>query len=112
MKEENLPRLRFFAYLFLLPGLVGLIISTMISTSYLNTLPRFPDPESLRVIPRNINGYIVYQTEAENNRLNLIEYSSVGVFLIGLVTGLAYQQKWAVARAVDAEDEEFLSGKS
>jgi hypothetical protein len=112
MKNPNLVKLRFFALLFLLTGLAGLILSVSLSTYYLNTLPRYPDPQSLRMVPRNINGYTVYQSEAEDSRLDRIEYSSLGVFLIGLVTGLVYLQKWGIARALESEDEEFAAEES
>jgi len=93
----------------LFPGLAGLILSTINSTRYMNVLPRDPDPDNLRMVPRNINGYIVYQTEQEDRSLDLIEYSSVGLFLIGLSVGLVYLQKWGIARAIEAEDDEFAS---
>jgi hypothetical protein len=108
MKKENLPRLRNFALMFLLPGLVGLIVATTISTHYMNTLPRLPDPLNLRMVPRDINGYTIYQTEEEDRRLDMIEYTSVGMFLIGLVAGMIYLQKWGIVRALEAEDDEFV----
>jgi hypothetical protein len=33
----------------------------------------------------------------------------VGVFLIGLVLGLTYLEKWGAAQAQDAEEEETLT---
>lgn len=93
---------------FLLPGLGGLIVSACVSTLYMNRLPRQPDPQNLRMNPRNINGYVIYQTDDEDRKLDLIEYSSVGVFLVGLATGLVYLQKWGIARAIEAEDDEFF----
>jgi hypothetical protein len=109
VKEQNLPKLRAFSLGFLLPGLAGLIISASISTHYMNTLPRYPDPANLRMNPRNINGYIVYQTDQEDRFLDLFEYSSVGIFLIGLSTGLVYLQKWGLVHAIEAEDDEFIA---
>jgi hypothetical protein len=107
VKNEYLPRLRFLSLCFLFPGLAGLFISTAISTHYMNTLPRFPEPVTMRMVPRNINGYIVYQTEEEDRQLDIVEYSSVGVFLIGLAGGLVYLHKWGIVRALEAEDDEF-----
>jgi len=109
VKQENLPKLRFFSLAFLLPGLAGLILSTIISTHYMNTLPRYPDPDNLRMNPRNINGYIVYQSDQEERFLDVVEYSSVGIFLIGLSAGMVYLQKWGLARALEAEDDEFIA---
>ena len=53
--------------------------------------------------PRDIHGVIVYQTVEENRNLNLMEYSSIGVFLVGLVSGFVYLEKWNSARVREAE---------
>jgi hypothetical protein len=92
--------------LFLLPGLAGLIFSAMISTQYLETLPKGPDPDQMRMTPRNIHGIVVYQTEQEDTRLTVLEDSSVAVFLLGLGTGLVYLRKWGIAQALGSEDED------
>ena len=108
MKSSRLARLKLFALLFMLPGLAGLIVSAMISVNYLDTLPRGPAPEQLRTEPRNIHGIVVYQTVAEDRKLNLIEYSSVGVFVIGLWLGLDYLEKWGSRRVrKPGEDDEL-----
>jgi hypothetical protein len=91
----------------MLPGLAGLITSGVLSTKYLNTLPRVPDPPAMRLIPRNIHGTVIYQTAQEDRRLDALEYSSVGIFVVGLGMGLVYLRKWGIARAIDAEDDEF-----
>jgi len=109
MKAAQLATLRFVALLFLLPGLAGLIVSAMISTHYLDTMPKFPAPEELRMTPRNIHGTVVYQTEDEDRRLSLVEYSSVGVFVIGLGLSLYYLEKWSVVRGREAEEDDQLS---
>jgi hypothetical protein len=109
MKEAHLPALRSFALAFILPGLAGLIVAAMISANYLTDLPRLPDPPAMRLVPRNIHGIVVYQTEKEDRTLDLLEYSSVAVFLIGLGMGLVYLRKWGIARAIEAEDDEFAS---
>jgi hypothetical protein len=111
MKTSQLVTLRFVSLLFLLPGLAGLILSAMMSTHYLDTLPRSPAPEELRMTPRNINGTVVYQTDSEDSRLSVLEYSSVGVFLVGLSLGLVYLEKWGEHQAKEAEEEEALSEK-
>jgi len=107
LKAAQLATLRFISLLFLLPGLAGLVISAMISTHYLDTMPRWPTPEEMRMTPRNINGTVVYQTEDEDRRLSIAEYSSVGVFVIGLGLGLVYLEKWGAARAHEAEFDEY-----
>jgi uncharacterized membrane protein len=109
MKAAKLATLRFIALSFMLPGLAGLLISAMISTHYLDTMPRIPVPQELRMTPRNIHGTVIYQTEREDRRLSLIEYSSVGVFLVGLGLGLVYLEKWGSARAREAEEDDQLS---
>ena len=105
MKRAQLAALRFFALLFILPGLAGLIISAMISTHYLEVMPRGPVLVEGRIVPREIHGIVVYQTEDENHRLNLIEYSSVGVFVLGLGLGLVYLEKWGSLQSRASEKE-------
>lgn len=113
MKAARLATLKFFALLFLLPGLAGLIVSAVISTHYLDTMPRWPVPEEHRMIPRGIHGTTVYQTPAENRDLDLVEYTSVGVFVVGLGFGLVYLEKWGAAQSrEDAEDSEFAQHSS
>lgn len=107
MKLENLTKLRLFSFCCLLPGLLGLTLATCVSTRYMDTLPRFPDPEHERMVPRNISGYVIYQTDEEAHQLDLVEFTSVGLFSVGLITGLVYLQKWGIARAIEAEDDEF-----
>ena len=109
MKTARLGTLKFFALLFLLPGLAGLIISAMISTHYLDTMPRWPVPEDHRMVPRGIHGITVYQTPAENHRLNLVEYSSVGIFLVGLALGVVYLEKWGSLQTRDEDEEAELA---
>jgi hypothetical protein len=109
MKASKLHALKFFALLFLLPGLAGLILSAMISTHYLVTMPRSPAPEQLRIVPREIHGTTIYQTVTENGELNAIEYTSVGVFLVGLVIGVVYLEKWGAAQSRAAEEESELA---
>jgi hypothetical protein len=107
MKPARMGTLKFFSLLFLLPGLAGLIVSAMISMHYLDTLPKSPAPDQMRITPRNIHGILVYQTVEENRRLNLMEDSSVGVFLFGLGLGFVYLAKWGIVQALGAEDDEM-----
>lgn len=108
MSKDKLGALRFLALLFLLPGLAGLILSAWVSTTYLNDFPRMPVPSELRMIPRDIDGVIVYQTAAEDRRLDIMEDASVGIFLVGLTLGLVYMRKWGIAQALVGEEEESL----
>jgi len=109
MKTAHLAALRFFALIFILPGLAGLILSAMISTHYLDVMPRGPVLVEGRIVPREIHGIVVYQTEEENRRLNLIEYSSVGVFVVGLGLGLVYLEKWGSLQSRAGEEEGELA---
>ena len=94
MRIAQLAALRFFALLFIVPGLAGLVVSAVISTHYLDAMPKDPVIAQGRVVPREIHGVIVYQTTQENRTLNAIEYSSVGIFVVGLGIGLVYLEKW------------------
>jgi hypothetical protein len=107
MNRQQLGALRFFSLLFLLPGLAGLVYSAMVSTSYLERLPRIPQPTELRMTPRNIHGIVVYQTQEEDQRLTVMEDTSILVFLVGLALGLVYLRKWGIAHALGADDEEW-----
>ena len=109
MRTAQLSTLKFFALLFILPGLAGLIVSAMVSTHYLDIMPRQPVVQELRTVPRNIHGTVVYQTAQEDRKLDEIEYGSVGVFLIGLLLGLTYLEKWGAAQAEDADEAESLT---
>lgn len=109
MRAHQLATLRFVALLCLLPGLAGLVFSAVVSTYYLDTLPRWPAPEEMRVMPRNINGSVVYQTAEEDRRLTLLEDSSVAVFAVGLVLGLVYLEKWGSSQTQQADDDRELS---
>ncbi|MGA2560717.1 MAG: hypothetical protein ABSF17_13645 [Terracidiphilus sp.] len=76
MTWAQLARLRVISLTLLLPGLAGLIVSAMFSVHYLDTMPKWPSPQELRTVPRNIHGTVVYQTAKEDRELNLMEYSS------------------------------------
>ncbi len=105
----RLAALKLFALLFLLPGLAGLIVSAMISTHYLATMPRWPVMEQHRFVPRGIHGITIYQTPEENRDLNVIEYTSVGIFVTGLVIGLVYMEKWGSMQSRAGEEESKLA---
>lgn len=107
MDALQLRGLRFAALFFLLPGLAGMIGSAILSTHYLDTLPRMPVPEDLRYTARNIHGTVVYETEEEDRRLSVLEYTSAGVFVLGLGLGVVYLRQWGVANAISAEEDEY-----
>lgn len=106
MNRQQLGLLRFVSLLFLLPGLGGLIFSAVVSTNYLQNLPRSPVPAEMRMVPRNIHGIVVYQTEDEDRKLTLMEDTSVGVFIVGLGLGLVYLRKWGIQQALGAEEDD------
>lgn len=106
MKSARLATLKIFALAFLLVGLAGLIASAAISTHYLDVMPRGPAPGELRVVPRSIHGLTVYQTVKENRLLNTWEFTSVGIFLIGLTLSAVYLEKWGSMQVPDGAEEE------
>jgi hypothetical protein len=108
MKPARLRALKTISLALLLPGLAGLIVSAMFSVHYLDTMPRWPSPEELRTVPRNIHGIVVYQTAAEDRKLDLMECSSVGVFVLGLALGLVYLEKWGARQTRAAEEKDRL----
>jgi hypothetical protein len=103
MSRIRLSVLKLFALIFLLPGLGGLVFSAIVSTDYLENLPKSPDPSQQRMTPRNVHGIVVFQTVQEDKRLSAMEYSSVSVFLVGLLLGVVYLEKWSSARQFELE---------
>ena len=104
-KNNSLSLLQFFSLLFLVPGIFGLVVSTILSTSYLATLPRIPDPQSLRMTPREIHGVTVFETVQEDQTLTRVEYATLGCFIVGLVFGVMYIEKRSAMRAIETEQE-------
>lgn len=107
MGDSAMANLKLAALCFLLGGLAGLIISSMISVSYQQTLPKMPDPLTMHMIPRQIHGITIYQTVEEDRRLDMVEYSSTATFLIGFALSLVYFRKWGIARAIEGENDEL-----
>ena len=62
-----------------------------------------------RVVPREIHGIVVYQTKEEDKKLSTIEYSSVGVFVVGLLLGLVYLEMWGATQARYGKEEDELA---
>ena len=108
MKHSNLRLLKFFALLFMLPGLGGLVFSAMVSTEYLENFPKSPAPAEARMTPRNVHGIVIYQTVQEDERLTIMEYSSVTVFLAGLLLGIVYLEKWSSVRQKGIESDDLF----
>lgn len=107
MDAAQLRGLRFGAFFFLLPGLGGMLAAAILSTNYLENLPRLPVPVEMRYTPRNIHGTVVYETEEEDRRLTVLEYTSTGVFLLGIGLGVVYLRQWGIANAISAEEDEY-----
>ncbi|MGD1061830.1 MAG: hypothetical protein ABR860_01105 [Terracidiphilus sp.] len=106
MKAARLATLKFFALVFLLVGLAGLIASAAISTHYLVVMPQKPIPEKLQVVPRSIHGVTVYQTKEKDRLLNTWEFTSVGIFLVGVTLSVIYLEKWGSMQVAAGEEEE------
>jgi hypothetical protein len=85
--------LQFLALLFLVPGIFGLIVSAILSTNYAATLPRVPDPASMRIVPRDIHGITVFQTADEDRTLTDVEYGALALFLVGVTLSVVYIER-------------------
>jgi hypothetical protein len=48
---------------------------------------------------------VIYQTPKEDEQLSIMEYGSVGVFLVGLVLGVVYLEKWSSVRQSDMDSD-------
>ena len=104
MEAGKLATLRFCALLFLLPGLCGRILSAVISTHYLDTVPRWPTPDELRMTPRSVHGIVVYLTEQEDRQLTIIERTSTFSLILGLSFGFFYMEKWGSEQNEEPEE--------
>ena len=111
MIPAKLATLRFVALLFLLPGLAGLIVSSTVSVHYLETMPRGPAVSENRVVPRDIHGTVVYQTKDEDRKLSVIEYTSVGVFIVGLTLGMVYLEHWGASQDRYGDEDELVENR-
>jgi hypothetical protein len=81
-------------------GLAGIVWTAGLWNLQLKTLPRVPNQKVGRIYPRNIHGIVVYQTRAENDRLETIQYSSIAVFVIGFFISFLYERKWGLIQSV------------
>ena len=75
-------------------GLAGILWTSSLWYQYQSTLPRRPDPVAGRVYPLNVHGIVVYQTRDERNRLDEVQYSSIGVFALGVLIGALHRKKF------------------
>lgn len=85
---------RTIAVILMVPALSVAFYSGTIWNRYLKELPRSPNPTTGRIYPRNIHGIIVYQTHAEQLRLDLMDEISTGVFFAGLIIGAIEEKHW------------------
>jgi hypothetical protein len=105
MRSRQSVGYKLVSLLFLVPGVLGLVFSSAVSTHFRITLPTTPVPNERRMTPRNISGVIVYVTVDEERQLNLIEYSSAVSVLFGLCLGCVYAVRWGTARAIGDDAE-------
>ena len=112
MHAAKLAVLRFFALVFLLPGLAGLVAHASLETRYFDTLPRNPVPEDQRTVPRTINGADVYLTLEEDQQLDFLSYYGLRAFGVGIVLGLFYLgtmatnlEQWHTSTGYDQRDD-------
>jgi len=101
--------LRFFALLFLLPGLAALVANAMLSTRYFDTMPR--EPQEMRTVPHTLNGQVVYLTEHDDRQLNDLRYYGLRSFLLGMALGVLYLgamatslERWHNSEGYEAEE--------
>lgn len=71
-----------------------LLYAGVLWNRYLDTLPRTPDAAAGRVHPQNIHGIVVFQTQAEELRLDVAENIAGGVFLLGMFVGALEEGRW------------------
>jgi hypothetical protein len=52
-----------------------------------------------------VHGIVIYQTVKEDQRLSAMEYTSVSVFLVGLLLGIVYLEKWSSVRQSEIDSD-------
>jgi hypothetical protein len=93
----------------LVPSIAGMIWAGTIRASYLDTLPKRPVFEQLRVVPRNIGGTVVYQTEQESSLLTRIDIVSAAIFLVGALFGIVYLRRWGMRQMLENDEDQALA---
>jgi hypothetical protein len=74
----------------LVPGLAALVGDAALSTHYFDTRSRQPQPALERIVPRTLNGDVVYITRHEDQQLDFLRYYGLRGFAIGIGLGLLY----------------------
>lgn len=110
MNGFRLRSLRTLALLFMVPGILGMMLSASLSTYYLETMPRSPAPADMRMTARVINGVTVFQTSTEDKRLSVCEFTSLALFVIGLALGAVYLEKWSGKQETKARKQGITVG--
>ena len=64
-------------------GLAIWLYTATIWDTYLHTLPRVADSRLGRIYPRNIHGIVVFQTHAEERRLDGTMFTGFALALLG-----------------------------
>jgi hypothetical protein len=82
-----------FAIALIVSGMATWLYTGTISDNYLHTLPRVADNRSGRIYPRNIHGIVVFQTHAEERRLNATIFTGMAVMLLGFGIGTLVERR-------------------
>jgi len=69
-------------------GFAGIFWTLAIWSSYLNSLPRTPVAATGKIFPLNIHGVVVFQTREEQQRLDLVQYSSIAIIAVSFMMSL------------------------
>jgi hypothetical protein len=75
-------------------GLAGLMWTFSLWDQQLNTLPHVANAVIGQIYPRNIHGIVVYQTFAQRNHLDTVQFGSFAIFGVSIVMSLIYRSKW------------------
>lgn len=89
----------------LLIGLGGLLYSGTLAREYLQNLPRYPDPAQGRMVPREVAGVVIYETETEDRKIKSVEDTAAGILVCGIGLLLIYAYKWGLTQVTAGERE-------
>jgi hypothetical protein len=101
--------IRHLSVALLVPGIAGMIWAGAIRANYLDTLPKHPVFEQMRVVPRTIGGTVIYQTDEEGALLTRLDIASGAIFMAGAFLGIVYLRRWGMRRMLENDEDQALA---
>src|SRR4051794_23336211 len=78
------------AAIFLIPSMMGFALFVALEVRFHSACPNKPEPKTKRVIPRQMNGRVVYLRRKEDLLLTAVETGSIVLLILGTAIGIAF----------------------